>query len=83
MSRLDAMMAREYTDNRGDKKTHWAKIGAAFQTRNGGWAVTLDAMPAPVDGQYKVVLMEPKPRDEQPRQQRQDPNTPLDDSIPF
>jgi len=63
-NRLDALLAREY-ESGGEKKTAFTKIGAAFETKNGGWSVVLDAMPAPVDGQYRVLLMAPKPRDGQ------------------
>jgi hypothetical protein len=53
-------MVREYTNRDGEKKSAFTKIGAAFQTKNGGYQVVLDAFPAPVDGQYKILLMEPR-----------------------
>jgi hypothetical protein len=63
-NRMDALMAREY-ESGGEKKSAFTKIGAAFETRNGGWSIILDAIPAPVDGQYKILLMVPKPREGQ------------------
>lgn len=91
-NRLDALMAREYKSG-GETKTAFTKIGAAFETKSGGWSVILDAVPAPVEGQFKILLMQPKPKDEQPRQRtqqspnRDDPRTSyaqdLDDEIPF
>lgn len=58
-NRLDALSARE-----SNGKTYWTRVGVAFQTKDGtGWNVLLDAMPAPVDGQFKISLMVPKPRD--------------------
>jgi hypothetical protein len=58
-TRLDALSARE-----SNGKTYWTRVGVAFQTKDGtGWNVLLDAMPAPVDGQFKISLMVPKPRD--------------------
>jgi hypothetical protein len=60
--RLDAMVARE---NNG--KTYWTKLGVAWPSKNGeGYTVVLDAMPAPVDGQFKISLFPPKPRDNAP-----------------
>jgi hypothetical protein len=58
-NRLDALSARE-----SNGKTYWTRVGVAFQSKDGtGWNVLLDAMPAPVDGQFKISLMVPKPRD--------------------
>lgn len=58
--RLDALSAREDRDG----KTWFLRIGSAFENRDGkGWTVILDAMPASVDGQYKIMLREPLPRD--------------------
>lgn len=87
--RLDALMARDYQTG-GETKTSFTRIGAAFETKGGGWSVILEAMPAPVEGQYKILLMVPKPKDGGQQQQRQAPanqgrSTPrdLDDEIPF
>ena len=57
---LDALAARDYTAKDGSQKTAWTKLGKAFKTKTGGYTVVLDAMPAPLEGQYKIVLMEPK-----------------------
>jgi len=65
--RLDALTVRE-----SNGKSYFNKIGAAFPNRDGkGWTVLLDAMPAPTDGQFKIMLREPLPRDGAPRQQPQ------------
>lgn len=62
--RLDALTVRE-----SNGKSYWTKIGAAFPNRNGGgWTVMLDAVPASVDGQYKIMLREPLPKDGQRQQ---------------
>ena len=59
-NRLDALSARE-----SNGKTYWTRVGVAFQSKDGtGWNVMLDAMPAPTDGQFKITLMVPKPRDD-------------------
>lgn len=68
-TRLDALSARE-----SNGKTYWTRVGVAFQSKDGtGWNVLLDAMPASTDGQYKITLMPPKPRDDDSgRQARSD-----------
>lgn len=57
--RLDALTVRE-----SNGKSYFTKVGAAFPNRDGkGWTVLLDAMPAPTEGQFKIMLREPLPRD--------------------
>lgn len=67
--RLDALVARKYTDRDGNEKTQWTKIGAAFPTQAGGYSVTLEALPLPTMGdrglETRILLMVPKPRDDQ------------------
>jgi hypothetical protein len=76
--RLDALTVRE-----SNGKSYFNKIGAAFPNRDGkGWTVLLDAMPAPTDGQFKIMLREPLPRDGAPRQQAQN-SGPDEDFAPF
>ena len=64
--RLDALTVRE-----SNGKSYFTKIGAAFPNRDGkGFTVLLDAVPASSEGQYKIMLREPLPKDGQ-RQQSQ------------
>ena len=59
--RLDALTVRE-----SNGKSYFTKVGAAFANRNGkGWTVLLDAMPASNEGQFKIMLREPLPKDGQ------------------
>lgn len=59
MERLDALSVRE-----SNGKSYFTKIGAAFPNKDGkGYTILLDAFPAPVDGQFKVMLREPLPKD--------------------
>lgn len=59
-TRLDAVSVREK-----DGKSYFTRIGVAFPAKQGtGWSVLLDAMPAPTDGQFKILLMEAKARDD-------------------
>lgn len=91
--RLDAMVARDYTDRDGNKKTQWTKIGAAWPRKDGGWAITLEALPLPSMGERgletRVMLMPPKrdraPADTHPNQFRteQAPYEDLDSDLPF
>jgi len=58
MSRLDALAVRE-----SNGKSYFTKIGAAFPNKSGdGYSVLLDAVPASVDGQYKILLRTPLER---------------------
>ncbi len=75
--RLDALVARKYTDRDGNEKTSWTKIGAAFPMERGGYSLTLEALPVPTMGdrglETRVLLMVPKPREEDnQRGQRQE-----------
>ena len=74
MSRLDAMIAREYTDRDGNSKTSWTRIGTAWPAKQGvGYSITLEALPLPSmsrDGKLecRILLREPLPaRDDAPR----------------
>ncbi|RYG88636.1 MAG: hypothetical protein EON59_03815 [Alphaproteobacteria bacterium] len=58
--RLDALTVREHNG-----KSYWTKIGAAFESKGGGWIVRLDAMPASNDGQFAIHLRVPLPKDGQ------------------
>lgn len=76
--RYDVLAVREYVSH-GEKKTAWTNVGVAFQSRDGrGFSVFLHAIPAPQDGQYKLVLREPQARDD-----RASPSAGSDDQIPF
>ena len=62
-NRLDALSVRE-----SGERSYFTKIGAAFENKDGkGWTVLLDAMPAPNDGQFKIMLREPLPKDDRAR----------------
>lgn len=81
--RLDALTVRE-----SNGKSYFTKVGAAFANKDGkGWTVLLDAMPAPVEGQFKIMLRTPLPKDgDRPQggQRSQGPNNRFgtDDGIP-
>ena len=67
MERLDALTVRE-----SNGKSYWTRIGVAFPAKQGaGWSIMLDAMPASIEGQYKILLREPQPRDGQPQRPAQ------------
>lgn len=73
--RLDALTVRE-----SNGKSYFTKIGVAFPSRNGnGYSVLLDAMPAPTEGQFKILLMEPKERDQGGQRQQQQRQPAYDD----
>lgn len=56
-TRLDALTVRE-----SNGKSYWTRIGVAFMEGDSG-TVLLDAMPAPTEGQFKIVLRKPTPKD--------------------
>jgi hypothetical protein len=61
--RLDALSVRSYKDSAGQEKAAFTKVGAAFPLKNSeGYQVVLDAMPAPQDGQFKILLKPPQDR---------------------
>lgn len=80
--RLDALVAREYADRDGNKKTAFTKIGVAFATKNGGWSLTLEALPLPTMGERgletRILLMVPKPREDRPAQRQEQRSTSYD-----
>lgn len=85
MNRLDALAVREVNG-----KSYFTKLGVAFQNKNGdGWNLLLDAMPAPVDGQFKIMLKPPMQKDGessggfQPRGNNPPDRSGIDDDIPF
>lgn len=87
LPRLDLLATREYTTSQGETKTSFTRVGVALPTKRGdGYTLLLDAMPAPVDGQFRLLAMPPKPRDGQaPQQQSRNEPPPHDggDEIPW
>lgn len=62
--RYDAVAARKYTVN-GEEKSAFTNIGVAFPMKDrDGFSLRLHCLPAPVDGEYSVLLFPPKPRDD-------------------
>lgn len=60
--RLEALAVRTYTKD-GQEKSSFTKVGVAFPLKNSdGYQILLDAMPAPQDGQFKILLKPPQER---------------------
>ena len=77
-NRLDALTVRE-----SNGKSYFTKIGAAFPNKDGkGYTILLDAVPASNEGQYKIMLREPLPKD---GDRQQSSNNDFDDGsdMPF
>lgn len=71
-TRYDAIAVRTYEKD-GEEKSSFTNIGVAFPMRErDGFSIRLHAMPAPVDGEYSILLMPPKPRDDQQQQRQAD-----------
>lgn len=57
------------------------RLGSAVQNKKGdGYNCYLDAIPAPVDGQYRISVV---PQREKPRGSGEAPNAPPDGDDPF
>lgn len=55
---MDVLMTRDYIDRDGNERTNYTKIGVAFPFREReGFSIELEALPAPVEGHYKVIMM--------------------------
>lgn len=60
--RLEALAVRTYMKD-GQEKSSFTRVGVAFPLKNSeGYQVMLDAMPAPQDGQFKILLKPPQER---------------------
>ena len=87
-NRLDALSVRETNG-----KAYFTRLGVAFENKNGdGWNLLLDAIPAPVDGQFKIMLKPPQDKTGGPGDDRRgssssgggrQSHSPDDDGIPF
>jgi hypothetical protein len=75
--RFDIMAPRK-----GKEKTFWTRIGTAFEGDK-GIQLIFDALPLPdAEGRCVANLFEPRPKDDEQRQQT--PQTAdLDDDVPF
>lgn len=79
INRYDALCVRE-----SNGKSYFTKIGAAFPNKDGkGFTLLLDAVPASNEGQYKIMLREPLPKDGQRAEPAPRARDELDDAIPF
>ena len=62
--RYEAVAVRKYTSN-GEEKSAFTNIGVAFAMKGrDGYSLRLHCLPAPVDGEYTILLMPPKPKDD-------------------
>ncbi len=50
-----------YTVRSNSESEIWTRLGAVFPNKKGGFTVLLDAMPAPNKGQYRIIVLPPKP----------------------
>lgn len=65
----DALSPRTYEDRNGNEKTAWTRVGRAFE-KDGKITVFLDAYPVPDGDTVKIVLMEPREREQRQQPQR-------------
>ena len=70
--RYEAVAVRRYEDRDGNEKSSFTNIGVAFPMKErDGYTLRLHAMPAPVDGEYSILLMPPRPKEDQQQPERQ------------
>ncbi len=93
-NRYDAVAVRRYKDRDGNEKSQFTTIGTAWPMREkDGFTVRLNAVPAPTDGEFVILLMPPKARDdnrssgsrggENAQGQNANFSRDMDDDIPF
>jgi hypothetical protein len=64
--RYDAVAVRKYTDRDGNEKSAFTNIGVAWPMKDrDGYSLRLHCLPAPVEGEYSILLFPPKPREEE------------------
>jgi hypothetical protein len=62
--RYEAVAVRKFEQN-GETKSAFTNIGVAFPMRDrDGYSLRLHCLPAPVDGEYQILLFPPKPKDD-------------------
>lgn len=92
-SRYDAVAVRRYKDRDGNEKSQFTTIGTAWPMKDkDGFTVRLNAVPAPADGEFVILLMPPRQKDDNRASGQSRGNAPgqqanfsrdLDDDIPF
>ncbi len=90
-TRYDAVAVRRYKDRDGTEKSQFTTIGVAWPMRDkDGYTVRLNAVPAPVDGEFVILLMPPRQKDEtrvsgqrQGKQSHSSFDDDVSDDIPF
>jgi hypothetical protein len=96
--RYEAVAVRRYEQN-GEEKSAFTNIGVAWPMKErDGFTLRLHCLPAPVDGEYQILLMPPKPKEDRPQERKQQSygeangrskpterstSRELDDEIPF
>ena len=88
MTYYEATAIREYTTKNGETKKQYTRLGTAFPFKEGdGFTLRLDAIPAPQDGTYTIMLFKPRPKDNQSSQSsdfgKSGGGADFDDEIPF
>jgi hypothetical protein len=65
-------------------KTFAVRLGSAVKSKKGdGWNLYLDAMPAPVDGQFRLSVVPPRERQDDGNSRKPAPAGDDGDGIPF
>lgn len=89
--RLEVKSVHEFTSRDGEVKKVYTRLGSAFPFKNGkGYMVKMTAMPAPVDGEYVLILAPPYDKESEGKgstRSRPEQDAPMgddfEDTVPF
>jgi hypothetical protein len=83
--RYEAVAVRKYQKD-GEERSAFTNIGVAWPMKDrDGYTLRLHCLPAPVEGEYHVLLFPPKPKEDQASQTKATASSArdLDDEVPF
>jgi hypothetical protein len=68
-----------YTDKQGNEKKRWLKCGVVMETKKGGLALRLEALPVSTDGWFMLT----EPKEYEPKPSAKTAIADLDSDVPF
>jgi hypothetical protein len=84
--RYEAVAVRKYQKD-GEERSAFTNIGVAWPMKDrDGYTLRLHCVPAPVEGEYHILLFPPKPKEDQAPASapaKGHTNRDLDDEVPF
>ena len=68
-----------YTNKQGEEKNRWLKAGVVMETKNGGLALKLEAIPVGSDGWFTLT----EPKEYEPKKPTTQNLADMPDDVPF